>query len=117
MQGQLPLPFIDDSLVEEIPLKEIAPNSIITNETMFNIMSNYMRNTDRNYVAQLLKVNKPDLNHLMIWLHANVPLEGLLFIDGNVKGKWGNDYFYEMVAFMHTGNKFYSVNYPKKVII
>ena len=51
----------------------------------------------------------------MIWLHANLPLDILLFLDSEVKGKWGKRYFYEMAAFMHSGNKFYSVNYPKKV--
>ena len=104
--------------VEQLPIKEIAPNSIITNDaeqTMFNIMSNYMRNSDREYVAQVLITNKVNYNYLMIWLHANIPIDTLLFLDSQVKNKWSKKYFYEMAAFMHSGNKFYSVNYPKKV--
>ena len=119
MGEQLSLNYTEDNLiVEQVPIKEIAPNSIITNDieqTMFNIMSNYMRNADRDYVAQLLIANKISSSHLMIWLHANLPLDILLFLDSEVKGKWGKRYFYEMAAFMHSGNKFYSVNYPKKV--
>lgn len=119
MGKQLSLNYTEnDSIAEELPIKEIAPNSIITSDseqTMFNILSNYMRNNDRDYVAELLKVNKPDFNHLMVWLHANIPLDNLLFLDGQVKGKWNNKYFYEMAAFIHSGNSFYSVNYPQKV--
>ena len=51
MGEQLSLNYTEDNLiVEQVPIKEIAPNSIITNDieqTMFNIMSNYMRNADR----------------------------------------------------------------------
>jgi hypothetical protein len=119
MGEQLSLDYTEGTpMVEQMPIKEIAPNSIITNDTeqtMFNIMCNYMRNSDRNYVAQLLIVNKVDFNHLMIWLNANIPLDDLLFLDSQIKNKWSKKYFYEMAAFIHSGNEFYSVNYPMKV--
>jgi hypothetical protein len=38
----------------------------------------------------------------------------LIFVDGVVKRRWSQKYFYEMLAYSHAGKSFGGVNMPKR---
>ena len=97
-------------------IMNIAPNSDDPddkNKDMYSMMRQYVNNTDRDYVAEMFKYNKPSIPQLMIWLGENVHPNKIAFIDGHVKWRWPTNYIYELVAYGHKG-KGYNVNSPKR---
>jgi hypothetical protein len=80
---------------------------------MYDIMWQYMKNPDRDKVAKLLREQRPEPNHLMIWLNENIDVNKLAFIDSQVK-RWRREYFYDLVAYIHNGNKFCNLNHPRR---
>jgi len=49
----------------------------------------------------------------MTWLIENIHPNKLLFVDGVVKRRWSQRYFYEMLAYAHDGKYFGRMNMPK----
>ena len=83
---------------------------------MLRLMNFYLKHEDRDYVATILKQEKPNVSQLMYWLHPNIPINTLAFIDSHVKYSWSTDYLYELCAYAINGNKFTALNYPRKWI-
>ena len=97
-------------------IMNIAPNSDDPDnkdKDMYSMMRQYVNNTDRDYVAEMFKYNKPSVPQLMIWLGENVHPNKVAFIDGHVKWRWPTNYIYELIAYGHKG-KGYNVNSPKR---
>ena len=74
----------------------------------------YLKETDRDLIMELLKVNKPSDTQILTWLVENMHPNKLIFVDGVVKRRWGQDYFYEMLAYAHSGNTYGRLNMPKR---
>tara|TARA_R100000234_G_scaffold65613_2_gene40025 strand:- start:454 stop:1293 length:840 start_codon:yes stop_codon:yes gene_type:complete len=95
---------------------KIAPNSDKPDDVhkdMYTMMRNFVNNKDRDYVAEMFKINKPPITQLMHWLNVNINVNKLAFIDGHIKWRWPSQYLYELVAYCDKG-KGYSVNSPKR---
>jgi hypothetical protein len=102
-------------LLEEI--KELAPHSIeplSLEQDTYSLVSLYLKETDRDLVAKILKHNKPSDTQMVSWLVENIHPNKLLFVDGVVKRKWPQDYFYEMLAYNHAGKHLGQVKMPKR---
>ena len=77
-------------------------------------MADFLKNTNRDLIAELLLFNKPSDTQVLSWLTENMHPNRLIFIDGVVKRRWSQRYFYEMLAYSHTGKSFGRVNMPKR---
>jgi hypothetical protein len=102
-------------LLEEI--KQIAPRStepLSMEQDTYSLVSMYLKETDRDLVANVLKHNKPSDTQIMSWLVENLHPNKLLFVDGVVKRRWNQSYFYEMLAFAHAGKTLGQVKMPKR---
>jgi hypothetical protein len=64
----------------------------------------YLKQTDRDLVCKLLIYNKPSDTQILTWLAENMHPNKLIFVDGVVKRRWSQRYFYEMLAYAHSGN-------------
>ena len=97
-------------------IKELAPRSeepYSMHMDTFTLANNYLRESDRDLMAKLLKVNKPKDYQIMNVLGENLHPNKLLFIDAKVKRKWSQNYFYEMLAYVHNGKHYGRFNLPK----
>ena len=97
-------------------IMNIAPNSDgpdNKDKDMYSMMRQYVNNTDRDYVAEMFKHNKPSILQLIIWLGENTHPNKIAFIDGHVKWRWKTNYIYELIAYGHKG-KGYNVIAPKR---
>jgi hypothetical protein len=97
-------------------IKEIAPRSeepFSLHMDTFTLANKFLREGDRDLMAELLKVNKPKDYQIMNVLGENLHPNKLLFIDAKVKRKWSQDYFYEMLAYVHNGKHYGRFNIPK----
>jgi len=72
----------------------------------YSLVRKYLQLTDRDYMAELLLFNKPADTQILSWLIENMHPNRLIFVDGVVKRRWSQKYFYEMLAYAHTGNRF-----------
>ena len=98
-------------------IKKISPRSNSPKEydlDIFKIMMEYLKNSDREDVLEILKLNKPSDNQLLGWLGQNVHPNKLMFIDSEVKRKWSSDYFYELLAYSHEGKTHGKLVMPKR---
>ncbi len=98
-------------------IKSFAPRSTepyILHDEMYGILSDYLRETDRDKVAYKLKVNKPADTQIMSWLVENIHPNKLIYIDAKVRRKLSSNYFYEMLAYAHEGSNFNKVRFPKR---
>jgi len=98
-------------------ISNIAPNSESPDnldKSMYEIMTEYIKNPNRDKVASLLKHNKPADNYLMLWLSYNVNPNSIAFLDGHVKRRWPNSYFYELAAYSISGENYARLNPPSK---
>jgi len=101
----------------QIQIKLISPRSnepSNVDKTIFEIISNYLTNPNREEVIKMLKHNKPADVQLLTWLGMNLHPNRLTFVDGRVKRKWSMDYFYELLAYSHDGRIYSKVQYPKR---
>ena len=91
---------------EKIDVKNISPRadeSINYEVDMFTLAREYLTNRDRDEVALKLKINTPADNQLLSWIVPNINPNKIAFIDNNVKRRWNNSYFYELLAYSHNG--------------
>ena len=98
-------------------IKYLAPNSeppFSYEKDTYSLVAEYMKNSDRDLVAKLLLYNKPADTQLMSWLNENMHPNKLLFVDGVVKRRWSQRYFYEMLAYIHAGNSYDRISMPKR---
>jgi len=98
-------------------ISSIAPNSqepYVLDKSMYDIMRDFVKNTNRDKVVQLLKHNKPSDNYLMIWLMNNIHINSLAFLDGHVKRTWSNNYLYELAGYSISGFNYAQLNTPSK---
>ena len=80
----------------------------------YSLVAEFLKETDRDLIAELLLFNKPSDTQVLSWLTENMHPNRLIFIDGVVKRRWSQRYFYEMLAYSHTGKSFGRVNMPKR---
>ena len=73
-----------------------------------------LKETDRELIRNLLLFNKPSDTQIVSWLAENMHPNRLLFIDGVVKRRWKQRYFYEMLAYAHDGNVVGRLNMPTR---
>ena len=98
-------------------MKEEAPNSeppLSYDRDTYSLVAEFLKETDRDLMAQLLLFNKPSDTQVLSWLAENMHPNRLIFVDGVVKRRWSQRYFYEMLAYSHTGNSFGRVNMPQR---
>ena len=104
-----------DFLKEQI--QELAPHSVapVTWERdTYSLVYEYLKETDRELIRNLLLFNKPSDTQIVSWLAENMHPNRLLFIDGVVKRRWKQRYFYEMLAYAHDGNVVGRLNMPTR---
>ena len=80
----------------------------------YSLVADFLKNTNRDLIAELLLFNKPSDTQVLSWLTENMHPNRLIFIDGVVKRRWSQRYFYEMLAYSHAGKSFGQVNMPKR---
>ena len=80
----------------------------------FALVHEYLRVPDRDLIAKLLLFNKPSDTQIISWLSENLHPNRLLFVDAVVKRRWSQRYFYEMLAYSHSGNSFGRVIMPMR---
>jgi len=88
-------------------IKEIAPRSqepFSYEKDTYSLVMEFLKSTDRDLVKDLLLFNKPSDIQILTWLSENMHPNRLIFVDGVVKRKWSQRYFYEMLAYTHMGN-------------
>jgi len=98
-------------------LEEIAPNSDDRDsyeQDIFPLVRSYLLSSDRDKVAQVLKLNRPPDVQLMTWLSPNLHPNKITFVDMNVKRKWNSDYFYELLAYSHDGKIYRKMEMPRR---
>ena len=98
-------------------IKELAPRceEPFSNERdMFSLVLEYLKNSDRDLVVELLKFNKPSDTQIMTWLIENIHPNKILFVDGVVKRRWSQRYFYEMLAYAYNGKNYSRPSFPKR---
>lgn len=101
----------------QLQIKEIAPRSdspLNIEIDTYSLVMRFLKETDRELMAELLKVNKPADVQILTWLNENMHPNKLIFVDGVVKRRWSQDYFYEMLAYSHSGNSYGRLNMPKR---
>ena len=98
-------------------IKELAPHSVspVTWERdTYSLVYDYLKETDRELVRNLLLFNKPSDTQIISWLAENMHPNRLIFVDGVVKRRWSQRYFYEMLAYAHQGNMVGRMTMPKR---
>lgn len=98
-------------------LKEIAPRSeepFSYERDVFSLINEYLKSGDRELIRELLLFNKPADTQIVSWLNENLHPNKLLFVDGVVKRRWPQRYFYEMLAYCHEGKMFRRATMPKR---
>lgn len=106
---------IKKELLEEI--REIAPNSEEPSNyemDIFPLVSEYLKNQDRDEVATLLKLNNPPDIQMISWLAPNVHPGKLSFVDYSVKRRWSTDYLWELLAYSHDGKMYKKMEMPTR---
>ena len=98
-------------------IKEIAPNAYDAKEfelDIFSMLRDYLKNPNRDEVALKLKFNKPSDFQILSWLSANISPNKISYVDSQVKRRWSQDYFYELLAYSHDGSGYVGMEIPKR---
>ena len=98
-------------------IKELAPRSeepFSYEKETFDIVLDYMKESDRDKIAKILKINKPSDTQIMSWLIENIHPNRLIFVDGVVKRRWPKHYFYELLAYAYKGKNYGRPSFPKR---
>tara|TARA_R100000995_G_scaffold5415_1_gene2575 strand:- start:17514 stop:18338 length:825 start_codon:yes stop_codon:yes gene_type:complete len=80
----------------------------------FSLVRQYLKNTKRDDVRLMLRMNKPPDTQLLSWLVMNMHPNKLAFIDANVKRRWSSDYFYDLLAYVHNGRLANRMQMPRR---
>ena len=102
-------------LLDEI--KSLAPNSLAPlswERDTYKLVYEYLKQTDREVIRKLLLFNKPSDTQIISWLNENMHPNRLIFVDGVVKRRWSQRYFYEMLAYAHDGKFSGRMEMPKR---
>jgi len=98
-------------------IKELAPRSeepFSSKMDTFSLVNFFLKESDREEVCRVLKINKPSDTQILNWLCVNSNPNKLLFIDGRVRRRWSQDYFYEMLAYAYDGRFYGRLNMPTR---
>lgn len=98
-------------------IESIAPRSeepFSYERDTFALVMDYLKQKNRDHVAELLLFNKPSDTQIVTWLCENMHPNRLVFVDGIVRRRWAQRYFYEMLAYAHQGNMVGRVNMPRR---
>ncbi len=98
-------------------LKEIAPRASPSKKydiDIYPMVGEYLKNADREEIAYMLKNNKPSDTQFLSWLTPNMHPNKLAYIDFAVKRKLSNDYFYEMLSYVHDGRMYRKLVMPTR---
>ena len=98
-------------------IKALSPRSeepVSFERDVFSLINEYLRDSDREKIKELLLFNKPADTQIISWLTENLHPNKLLFIDGVVKRRWPQEYFYEMLAYTHDGKLFRKTSMAKR---
>jgi len=98
-------------------IQEIAPRTeepLSYERDTFSLVNDYLKNTDRELVREALLYNKPSDTQILNWVLENVHPNKLLFVDGRVKRRWSQRYFYEMLAYVHNGRFVGRLSFPQR---
>jgi len=98
-------------------LKEIAPRASSPKKydiDIYPMVGEYLKNADREEISEMLKDNKPSDTQFLSWLTPNLHPNKLAYIDFAVKRKLSNDYFYEMLAYVHDGRMYRKLVMPTR---
>ena len=98
-------------------IKSVAPNSVSPlswERDTYSLVYEYLKSTDRELIRNLLLFNKPSDTQIISWLSENMHPNRLIFVDGVVKRRWSQRYFYEMLAYAHSGNLVGRLEMPKR---
>jgi len=98
-------------------IRVIAPRAmepLDPNQDVFPMTMEYLKNSDRDEVAKMLLWNKPPDVQIITWISENVHPNKLLFVDGVVKRRWPQKYFYELLAYAHGGKSYGRPQMPKR---
>jgi len=80
----------------------------------YSLVMEFLKLRDRDLVRELLLFNKPSDTQILTWLCENMHPSRLVFVDGIVRRRWNQSYFYEMLAYAHEGNMAGRVNMPSR---
>ena len=80
----------------------------------YSLVNEYLRESDRDLMAKLLLFNRPSDTQIISWLSQNIHPNKLIFVDGVVKRRWSQTYFYEMLAYAHNGKSFGRLSMPQR---
>ena len=98
-------------------IKSVAPNSVAPlswERDTYSLVYEYLKSTDRELIRNLLLFNKPSDTQIISWLSENMHPNRLIFVDGVVKRRWSQRYFYEMLAYAHSGNLVGRLEMPRR---
>lgn len=98
-------------------IRNIAPRCeepVDSNMDTYSLIMSYMKEVDRDLMVRRLKENKPADVQILTWLNENLHPNRLIFVDGVVKRRWSQDYFYELLAYAHEGKTFGRIKMPKR---
>jgi len=96
-------------------IEPVAPHSTSPfsfERDTYSLVRGFLKEKDRDLMAKLLLFNKPADTQILSWLVENMHPNRLIFIDGVVKRRWSQKYFYEMLSYSHGGNSFDRLNMP-----
>ena len=74
----------------------------------------YLKLNDRDLVCELMLFNKPSDTQILTWLCENMHPNRLVFVDGVVRRRWSQQYFYEMLSYAHMGNMIGRIQMPRR---
>jgi hypothetical protein len=96
-------------------IEETAPHSVSPfsfERDTYSLVRGFLKEKNRDLMAELLLFNKPSDTQILSWLVENMHPNRLIFVDGVVKRRWSQRYFYEMLSYSHGGNSFDRLNMP-----
>ena len=80
----------------------------------YSLVMDYLKLNDRDLVCKLMLFNKPSDTQVLTWLCENMHPNRLVFVDGVVRRRWNQRYFYEMLSYAHTGNMIGRIQMPRR---
>jgi len=95
---------------------DIAPRSqepFNPEKDVFSLVADFLKNPNREEVKKNLLLNKPPDVFLMNALSESMHPSRLIYIDSKVKRRWPQKYFYEMLAYVHSGKTYGRISMPK----
>ena len=98
-------------------IDSLAPHSVSPStyeRDTYSLVYEFLKSKNRELIRELLLFNKPSDTQIITWLNENMHPNRLIFVDGVVKRRWSQRYFYEMLAYAHDGNLVGRLEMPKR---